>query len=213
MADAGCKIMQAHGLRPMDKWVDNHVFFHICRNYFTEYNAQRASWSDTIKPLGLMTSGSCIWFKGITHADGSNDEFSEDCAFPIKDLSNSSPRPEHDQLFTFDFSDIDSLSDTLGIPWEKSKDQHFGPTTIYIGFLWDIANKRVSSSLSKVVKYLTAIRLWRSRSTHTLQDVRELYGKLLHACSAIPCGCSYLTGFKHMLGTCAKKTFHVPSPR
>ena len=58
-----------------------------------------------------------------------------------------------------------------------------------------------------MTKYLLAIKSWQSRSTHILQDVRELYGKLLHACAAIPRGRSYLTGFERMLGTCAKKPF------
>jgi hypothetical protein len=40
-----------------------------------------------------------------------------------------------------------------------------------------------------------------------LQDVRELYRKLLHACSAIPRGRTYLMGFEHMFGTCSKKPF------
>ena len=83
--------MRAHGLRPIEKWVDDHIFFRIRRDYLTEYNTQRASWNEAIKPLGLLTSGSRIWFKGATYVDGSHDEFSKSCAFPIKDLSNNSP--------------------------------------------------------------------------------------------------------------------------
>ena len=207
LADAGCELMRAHGLRPIEKWVDDHIFFRIRCDYLMEYNTQWASWSEAIKPLGPMTSGSHIWFKGATYVDGSHDEFSESCAFPIKDQLNNSPRSAQDQLFTFNFSNIDALSDTLGIPWEKSKDQLFGPSTIYIGFLWDITKRRVSLSPPKVTKYLLTIKSWQSQSTHVLQDVRELYGKLLHACAAIPCSRSYLTGFEHMLGTCAKKPF------
>ncbi|KAG6327017.1 hypothetical protein ID866_12072 [Astraeus odoratus] len=30
MADAGCELMRHAGIGPMEKWVDNHVFFHIC---------------------------------------------------------------------------------------------------------------------------------------------------------------------------------------
>jgi len=89
------------------------------------------------------------------HNDGSSDEFSEDCSFPIRDLSAASSHLRHDQLFTYNFDDIDSISDSLGIPWEKSKDQPFSSTTIYIGFLWDITNRRVSLSPPKINKYLT----------------------------------------------------------
>lgn len=207
VADAGCELMRSHGIGPIEKWVDDHVYFRIQRKFLTQYNSHRASWNEAIKPSGRLTSGSRFWYKGFTHEDGSYDEFSEDCSFPIKDLSAVSTRSEHDRSFTYCFADIDSLSDSLGIPWEKSKDQPFNSSTIYIGFLWDIAEKRVSLSPSKVDKYLTAIHTWQSRASHVLQDVRELYGKLLHACSAIPRGRTYLMGFERMLSTCSKKPF------
>jgi len=212
MADAGCEIMRSHGIGPIEKWVDDHVFFRIRREFTTKYNTHRTVWRDATRPSGLITSGSRIWFKGSMHDDGSCDEFSEDCSFPIRDLSAASSRSRHDQLFTYNFDDIDSISDSLGIPWEKSKDQPFGSTTIYIGFLWDITNRRVSLTPPKINKYLTAIQTWQSRPSHVLQDVRELYGKLLHTCSAIPRGRSYLTGFERMLGTCARKPFMPHRP-
>ena len=112
----------------------------------------------------------------------------------------------------YSFDDIDKLADTLGIPSEKSKDQPFSSSTIYIGFLWDIVGKRVFLSPRKVEKYLAVIQAWLTRATHVLQDIRKLYGKLLHACSAMPRGRAYLTGFEHMLATCGKKPFMPHHP-
>ena len=50
------------------------------------------------------------------------------------------------------------------------------------------------------------------RPKHNLKHVQELYGKLLHAASIIPQGCTYLTGLESMLSMCAKKPFlpHCP---
>jgi hypothetical protein len=40
-----------------------------------------------------------------------------------------------------------------------------------------------------------------------LQDVQELYGKLLHACKALPRRRMYLTSLKAMLSLCGEKLF------
>ena len=168
MADAGCELMRVQGIGPIEKWVDDHIFFRIRRSHLANYNKSRQVWRNAIRQSGLITTGSRIWFKGQSYMDGSFDEFNEDCIFQITDLSCESPRSAHDQLFTYNFDDIDKLSDTLGIPWEKSKDQPFNSSTIYIGFLWDIANKRVSLSPRKVEKYLSAIQTWLTRTTHCL---------------------------------------------
>ena len=212
MADAGCELMRVQGIGPIEKWVDDHIFFRIRRSHLANYNKSRQVWRNAIRQSGLITTGSRIWFKGQSYMDGSFDEFNEDCIFQITDLSCESPRSAHDQLFTYNFDDIDKLSDTLGIPWEKSKDQPFNSSTIYIGFLWDIANKRVSLSPRKVEKYLSAIQTWLTRTTHMLQEVRELYGKLLHACSAMPRGRAYLTGLERMLATCGRRPFAPHHP-
>jgi len=36
MADAGCEIMRSHSIGPIEKWVDDHVFFHIHREFTTK---------------------------------------------------------------------------------------------------------------------------------------------------------------------------------
>jgi hypothetical protein len=43
--------------------------------------------------------------------------------------------------------------------------------------------------------------------THTLHNIQELYGKLLHACEVIPQGKVYLTNLEAMLSYCGEKPF------
>jgi len=57
-------------------------------------------------------------------------------------------------------ADIDSISATLGIPWEVSKDQPFSPTTTYIGFVWNLQERTVKLSPEKATKYLRSIEDW-----------------------------------------------------
>ena len=72
-------------------------------------------------------------------ADGRVEEFDEDMSFPLQNLAKGR---EHN--YTYDLSDIDHISDKLGIPWEHSKDVDFGPSFPFIGFIWDIEAKTVS---------------------------------------------------------------------
>ena len=38
IADAGAEIFRANGIGPLDKWVDDHIFFRIPLSHLTEYN-------------------------------------------------------------------------------------------------------------------------------------------------------------------------------
>jgi len=62
-----------------------------------------------------------------------------------------------------------------------------------------VENRVVSLSPHKISKYLLAIHKWRLRKVHVLQDVRALYGKLLHACEVAKHGRAYLTSLESML--------------
>ncbi|KIN94141.1 hypothetical protein M404DRAFT_35348 [Pisolithus tinctorius Marx 270] len=44
-----------------------------------EYNTSRQQWNMQIALAGLQYSGSRVFFKGITHEDGSFEEFNKDC--------------------------------------------------------------------------------------------------------------------------------------
>jgi hypothetical protein len=128
----------------------------------------------------MLQAGSRVWFTSSTNKDGSIQEFNEDCAHPITCLLHASPRSYHDSLFTYDLSDINAVSAELGIPWEFSKDQPFGPSTIYIGFKWHLDKRHVKLTPEKRDKYLCMIDKWEQRHKHCLSDVSKLYGKLLH---------------------------------
>lgn len=72
---------------------------------------------------GMVTTGSRIWFQGPPHEDGF-EEFGESCATPIVDLSESSPRSDHDRLFSYCFSDLDRISAPLGNYLKTSLSHH-----------------------------------------------------------------------------------------
>jgi hypothetical protein len=206
---AGSDIIRSHGIGPLSGWVDDHLFARIPRQRLAEYNARRKRWSLDIADRGVHRQGGRIWYGGHTFEDGTLEEFDEDCHFPCLDLSSHSPRSAEDLRFTYNFDDIDVISTRLGIPWDRTKDQHFGHTTTYIGFTWDLATLRVSLGPSKKAKYSHAIAEWTARPTHVLNDVEKLYGKLLHACHVIPAGRAYLTSLETMLAT-SNHSPHVP---
>ena len=80
------------------------------------------------------------------------------------------------------------LSQKLGIPWEVSKDRPFANSTTYIGFNWDIKTFQVSLADVKKEKYLRETEDLFMRPTHTLEEVKKLYGKLLHVNLVRPMG-------------------------
>ena len=100
IADAGAEILHANGIGPLDKWVDVHVFFRIPSAWLHDYNQARKAWSDDIKWAGVRHTGSRIWYSGKPLDGNTLEEFSEDCSFPIRDLSASTERPIVDATFT-----------------------------------------------------------------------------------------------------------------
>jgi hypothetical protein len=209
---AGMDIIRYKGIGPISAWVDDHLFVRILRIYLDSYNRQRMEWHAEIRSRGRHHDGGRIWFGGKTFADGTIEEFDEDCTFACKDLSANSSRSKTDAEFCYNFDDIDHVSQKLGIPWEKSKDLPFDSSTIYIGFIWDISLLTVSLSQSKKDKYLGEIKEWQSRAKHTLNDVQKLYGKLLHTCHVIPMGRAFLTELEAMLGIYHNSPFLPRSP-
>ena len=145
-------------------------------------------------------------------------EFDEDASFAIQDLSQASERyfstctsltpakpffiahrSEEDSKYTYCMADIDTLSDELGIPWEKMKDIPFSTMVPFIGFMWDLDACTVNLSDSRKEKYLQAILDWEIKPRHVLGKVQKLYGKLLHACHVLPSGQAYLTSLESFM--------------
>ena len=104
-------------------------------------------------------------------------------------------------MFTYTLDYIDVISKKLGIPWEWSKDQPFGSSFTYLGFLWDINNQCVSLTECKQTKYCQAIEEWNQSTRHSLKETEKLHGKLLHATHIIPKGCAYLFGLECLMAT------------
>ena len=100
--------------------------------------------------------------------DGTLEEFDEDCCFPLQDLSHSSPCSETDAKYTYNFSDIDRISEELDIPWEQVKDLPFSFCTTYIGFEWNLSMMQVSMGEKKKTKSLDSISEW-TKISHTTQ--------------------------------------------
>ena len=88
------------------------------------------------------------------------EEFDEDMAAPLRDLTNTSTHPPSDASFTYADVDIDLLSEELGIPWESSKTIPFVMVVPYLGFLWDLDARMVAVPTEKKAKYLDAIEEW-----------------------------------------------------
>jgi len=139
VADAGADFFHMTGIGPLSKWVDDHIFFRILRKCLPAYNEKHLEWHKHIVTNGgRLQDGSRYWFQGETMPDGCVMEFDKDAGSPFQDFLAASPRSEHDTLFTYNDTDINDLSDALGIPWENLKTIPFLQVVPYLGFTWDI---------------------------------------------------------------------------
>ena len=92
LADAGADIFRGHGMGPLAKWVDDHIFFRVPRTHLHSYNAQRAIWCQEIQTNGgRRQEGSRLWYGGKALSSGLAEEFDEDCQASLHDLSQFSP--------------------------------------------------------------------------------------------------------------------------
>ncbi len=171
-ADAANDILWAEGIGPIIKWVDDQVFFHIPKSTLTDFNTTRAQLhAQIIQNRARHHNGGRWWYHAGDLPDGCLIVCDEDMAYPIKDLSDVSPRSTHEASFTYNMDDINRVVVHLGIPWEQSKDIPFGTVIHYIGLEWDIAQCTVVLSADKREKYKAAISQWKSSTTHTLHKV------------------------------------------
>jgi len=210
--DALADLLRAKGIGPILKWVDDYIFFRIPQETIPEYNEERNTNRETvINNGGRLQTGGRLWYKGKVLADAGAEHFPEDFTFPLSRI-----REHRDQniAYPYGFEEIDEITTPLGIPWEASKDTRFNTSVIFAGLSWNLDEKRVSLPDSKKEKYERAISEWKQHPTHTLEDTRKLYGKLLYACHIIPRGRAYLTNLEKMMGMFHKHPFvprHPPS--
>jgi hypothetical protein len=210
LADASADIFRAEGIGPISKWVDDFVFFRIPSAQVSHYNQLRKEQQNIIALNGgTQKDGGRLWFKGAEWPDGSVEEFDDSCQHPIKTLPNHAHTPNTNTSFAYTLDHVDAISEKLGIPWERSKDQPFGPSFTYLGFHWDIDNKTVTLTEHKREKYCQTIRNWNLNTKHSLNETEKLHGKLLHATHIIPKGRAYLSGLERLMATQRDKP-HVP---
>lgn len=214
VADAAADIFRRRGMGPLEKWVDDHFFVRIRREHINDFNLLRAAKASSIAGNGgrCQVDGRVVFHGGIWPSERV-EEFSEDLAYPIQDLSASSPRSAHDVQFTYCFADIDRLSSQMGVPWDTSKDHPFSHQVPFTGLVWNLRDLVVSLPDKKREKYLLAITEWESKQTHNLEEFKSIYGKLLHTCSVFPAGRAYLTSLESMLPSCSSHPFlpHTPA--
>ena len=211
--DTANNILRAEGIGPIIKWVDNRVFFRIPKSALTEFNADRARLNMNIIQNGKRHhDGGRHWYHAGDLPDGRIIECDEDMAFPIQDLSGSSPRSAYEAQFTYSMEDINRVAAQLGTPWEQSKDVPFGTVIRYIGLEWDITRCTVALPDDKRAKYQAAIAEWRACCTHTLCEVQGLYRKLLHVCHVMPPGWAYLTRLEIFMGNFHDTPFQPCTP-
>lgn len=208
--DALADILRAQGIGPLVKWVDDFVFFRLPTDTLDNYNRQRETDRSFIAQNGgKLQSGGRIWFKGRILSEVGAEHFAEDLSFPLKQVAQCT----HEGVsYPYDFNNINDITDALGVPWETSKDVPFQSVVTFAGLEWDLVKKIVALPNQKMEKYSRAIKEWRLRPTHTLEDVRKLYGKLLYTCHIIPQGRAYLTQLEKMMAIFHDRPFTPRHP-
>jgi hypothetical protein len=121
--DALAEILRAEGIGPVLKWVDDFIFFRIPCDTIHEYNRIRRHNRSVIADNGgVQKSKGRLWFKGKVSADAGPEHFAEDLMFPLKLLHK---QINGDTSYPYGFTEIDTMTAPLGIPWESSKDIPF----------------------------------------------------------------------------------------
>ena len=213
VADAGADVFRGQGMGPLDKWVDDHIFFRVPREHISSYNAERVEWHRDIQAHGSRRhDGGRVWYGGKELPNDITEEFYEDCGTEIRDLSSTSTRTAEDQKFAYADVDIDELSTHLGIKWETSKSIPFGEEVSYLGFRWNLCTRVVRLPDEKKARYLAVITERRKKRTHDLLETQKLYVKLLHTTLVVPAGRSRLTSLEAMLASFNDHYFRPHTP-
>lgn len=217
VADTGAQLLRLHGIGPLSKWVDDHIFFRIPRNALQGYNEQRRQWAKEIaEEGGRRHDGGRIWYRGKSRDEGLWEEYDEDCTAEFRALPQRAPdggeSEQGDDKYTYSMADIDDASAKLGIRWEHAKDVPFTWVVPFAGFQWDLRSREVGVSMEKREKYKTAVDEWAGTKTHTLEQVQQLHGKLVHISHVLPEGRAYLTRLEAFMGVFGDSPFKPRTP-
>jgi hypothetical protein len=201
IADAACDIFRSHGIGPLLKWVDDFLFARVLRIHMAEANARRRKLHELLRKrrggksgdlLTPSSRGGCLTFWGEKHDDNTVDEYVEDFAFPLCDLSGTSSRDAADAPFCYNMADITRISDLLGFIWALPKDHDFADTNPYHGMVWSVAARSVALDEDTRARYLASVVEWLAVREHDLPTARKLAGRLQYVTFLVPGGRPYL---------------------
>lgn len=115
--------------------------------------------------------------------------------------------PFRDGDFSYEYDKKEALKriEPLNVPWhEKKGDDKFLPVTNFIGYTWDLPQKRVSLPDLKRKKFLHRVRTFidsfKHRRCHMI-DVQKIHGSLCHIAFVYPEGRSRLPSFSNFTST------------
>ena len=93
LGDAGTQIMRSHGIGPISKWVDDHIFFYILHPHLDKYNNSHSQWAQDITGNGgELHDGGRLWFKSAVMPNDQAEEFDDNLSCPFHDLLQASER-------------------------------------------------------------------------------------------------------------------------
>lgn len=109
--------------------------------------------------------------------------------------------------------DIRTVLSRLGFPIHKEKgDGVYRSTTTFIGFFWDIDEKKVSLPEKKRLKFERRVADFRAmvegRGTCTRKDLERIHGSLCHVAFVVFTGRSYLPSLTNLMSDFSSRSRH-----
>lgn len=92
----------------------------------------------------------------------------------------------------------------LGVPWHLLKGQDFDILFIYVGFLWDLAQRTVQLTDEKLHRMLRRVVDFianNHRRPCSLKDIMKLHGSLSHITFVYPQGAAHLTSLSSFVAS------------
>lgn len=105
-----------------------------------------------------------------------------------------------------------SAIDPIGTPWHETKTgDHFTFMMVFLGFLWDLIQRRVSLPESKRLKFLNRVsdilECIDASKPLSLLDIQVVHGSLVHVCFVFPDGASRLPTLSNFAATFRGNSF------
>lgn len=92
----------------------------------------------------------------------------------------------------------------LGVPWHLLKGQDFAFLFVYVGFLWDLIQKRVRLTDDKLARMLQRVETFIDKNYRrpcSLKDVLRIHGSLSHITFVYPHGAAHLTSLSSFVAS------------